>query len=344
MSSLCFDARDDTRLARGWPHCVELAIGHAHDKRPARSAVSLALTNGPKYYTLWPREVTHRFLRAMAVLRLDRDRLRGTIGRNARAALAREGAPTHDESKTWLTEATAGWAYFESSRTREFVFAIEALIGADDALDAIATGFENATLRMNRRGNMIYEQTFKAAIALATPFVGIRASKPAWAKYVSRIDEQRRRFDKPGWQGCVEAFDIVVGGASFIRRTFKPTPIWIDYVDDPAWVLAALEDNATVSCSVRAVAIAGLGAMKGLSRRKFAPPSLPSVMRDFGMIRSPEAVTFALSIVGRSSAKDTPLRWLVAHGDYAHDIVEAAAARGPHASIAKSVLRAITNR
>jgi len=61
-------------------------------------------------------------------------------------------------------------------------------------------------------------------------------------------------------------------------------------------------------------------------------------MRDFGMIRARETVELALSLVGRSTAKDAPAKWIAAHAEYAMPIVEAYASRG--STKAKAIISA----
>jgi hypothetical protein len=74
--------------------------------------------------------------------------------------------------------------------------------------------------------------------------------------------------------------------------------------------------------SVRLAKLAGVSVLDGLMKRKFSSPELVAALRDFGMVRAPEVVELALSLVGKSALKEAPLEWLVAHADYARPIVE----------------------
>ena len=127
--------------------------------------------------------------------------------------------------------------------------------------------------------------------------------------------------------------DASLHGRAGIDRWLGPTrrsSIAAEYAhDDPDYVRACVtegEDSAPIS--VRLVAIAGPSVMKNITRRKFYAADLQAVMRDFGMIRTPETVELALSLVGRTTAKDAPVKWIAAHADYAMPIVESFASRG----------------
>ncbi len=59
-----------------------------------------------------------------------------------------------------------------------------------------------------------------------------------------------------------------------------------------------------------------------LPTRKWPAVQMPAVVRDLGMIRAPEIVTFMASLVGKSSVKDAPITWLCAHADYARPVLD----------------------
>ena len=73
---------------------------------------------------------------------------------------------------------------------------------------------------------------------------------------------------------------------------------------------------------MRLAKLGGVSVLEGLVKRKFSSPELVAALRDFGMVRSPEVVELALSLVGKSALKDAPIEWLVAHADYAKPIVQ----------------------
>ncbi len=104
---------------------------------------------------------------------------------------------------------------------------------------------------------------------------------------------------------------------------------WVEYAhDDPDFVRACAVKEPKQSMSVRIVQLGGLETMKGLLKRKVSAPKQPAALRDFGMVRAPESVELVLSLVGKTSAKDAPLKWLVAHADYARPFVERSAKAG----------------
>jgi hypothetical protein len=54
------------------------------------------------------------------------------------------------------------------------------------------------------------------------------------------------------------------------------------------------------------------------------------------MVRAPEVVDFMLSLIGKSAAKDVPMKWFEAHADYARPIV--AKSKSPAAKAVASKL------
>jgi hypothetical protein len=73
---------------------------------------------------------------------------------------------------------------------------------------------------------------------------------------------------------------------------------------------------------VRLAAIGGSPVRAGLEARKWPARQMPSVVRDFGMIRDPAVAKLMLSLVGKASVKDGPLAWFRAHADYARPLLE----------------------
>jgi hypothetical protein len=177
---------------------------------------------------------------------------------------------------------------------------------------------------------------FKKAMAGAVGFLLLRASKDRAKKLTERLAAQHDRFATAAktdrrWRWCAEHFDMSLNGATGVKRAWpgRKSTIIAEYAhDDPDYVRECVAENPTAPMSVRLVAIAGADVMKGLAKRRWYAAELPSVMRDFGMVRTPETVELALSLVGKSAAKDAPIKWLAEHADYARPMVERAAKAG----------------
>lgn len=184
--SICFTPAQDELLAAGWPYMVAFADRHKDDKRAEKAAFTAA-RRGSKYDGVWPREVLYRYLRGKVALRFDRDVLQRDVPpRKYTQAVAIAGAPSKTEAKAWLQEGIGAFADQSEERVSEFVYAIEAIIGTDEALDAIATGFEATTTKPDRRGYLIYKPMFKRSVAKTIAFLFHRASKGAAARYKPR--------------------------------------------------------------------------------------------------------------------------------------------------------------
>ncbi len=349
MQRVCFDEADDVLRASGWPHRVIFVDGHPHEARADKFAFSALSSGVEKYHGVWPREVAYRYVRAIAASRFDRWRLKQEKKpRAAFKALSIAGPPTKAEAKSWLVDAVVSYADHEHIEAEEFVYLIEAIIGADEALDALATGFETATDKIDRRGRNFYQADFKGAVAGAIAFVALRASKSARARHLPRLAKEQVRFTKAAvktddFEFCAESLALSLEGSVAIKRRFGANAEklrYLDYAgDDPDWVRELVAANPEAGCTIRLVAIAGVAAMKNLANCAFSAGQLAPALRDFGMVRAPESVAFAISLLGRTSVKDAPIKWLIAHADYARPFVERAAKHGPNAAVARAALR-----
>jgi hypothetical protein len=139
---------------------------------------------------------------------------------------------------------------------------------------------------------------------------------------------------KRAYTEVFETIDYVTTGSAGVKRTMgKWVPLQVqplytcaslDFAaDDPEYVremVAKAEKKEPMS--VRVAWIGGPSVLEGLSLRKWPAAQLPSIVRDFGMLRDPEIVTLMLSLVGKSSVKDAPLTWFREHADYARPILE----------------------
>jgi hypothetical protein len=348
MSSLCFTKEEDARLARGWPHCVVFVDGHPHDARPLPSATAVVGNIDAKYRTEWPREVAYRFLRAGCITQFRKSNFADSkLTKATREILETPGPMSKDEAKRALADAVVSCEQHYAFKVQDFVYGIEALIGSDDALDALVTGFEASSTSLPASGGTPLHTYFKTYAAGALGMMLLRASPSAKKKLLPRLEAQAERFGAAGkkhrdWGWCGEHFDMSLHGAAGVKRVMTGS-VQMDYLvyahDDPDFVRDSAAALPKSAMSVRLVSIGGLALMKGLLARKFPAPALPSVLRDFGMIRAPEAAELALSLVGKASVKDAPLRWLVTHAELARPVVEEAAKRGAKSAVAKSVLK-----
>jgi hypothetical protein len=344
-SSICFSPAEDELLAAGWPYMVTFAEGHRDDKRPEQAALTAA-RRGSKYGGRWPREVLYRYLRGKVALRFDRDALQRDVPpRNYTRAVGVAGAPSKAEAKAWLQDGIGTFATEDTESVSSFVFGVETILGADETLDAIATGFEATTPKPDRRGYLIYKPAFKQSVAETVAFLFHRAGRSARAKYEPRFLQEQARYERAGQKDAdvgvvAEGFKLSLARAAGIKKwPGRAGAALLDYAaEDPKWVLSQLLAHPKNPCTVRTIAIAGLDGMEGLAGREFIPSSLGTVLRDFGMIRAPETVELVLSLLGRSSLKDEPLQWLLAHAPYAAPIVAAVAkGKGQKAALALSV-------
>ena len=322
---ITFTDEEQSMLDRGWPRMVRLIDGHAHDKDPEKAALAWGASwRGDTYHSEWPRAAA-----SLAV------RLGPRIAPKGKRRKPHAGAPEEILRKqlgVFSGDTT-------SDHAREWVFLVESLAGTEATLDAIADGFES----MRGEPRDVFALHFQTGVASAVGFVLLRAKNRK--KHTRRLEAFRATIatKKPHWRMAEGHLDASLNGRAGIDRWLGParrSVIAAEYAfDDPAYVQACVDEGEpSVPFSVRLAAIAGPDVMKNITRRKFYADDLQAVIRDFGMIRAPETVDLVLSLVGRTTAKDAPVKWIAAHAEYAMPILESYAARG--STRAKAVIAA----
>ena len=225
----------------------------------------------------------------------------------------------------------------------DVVFLVERIAGTTETLETIADAYEALDTRRVPSPAVV-------AAPATLAFLLLRASPSARAALQPRLEAQRERIARAGWDACVRSFDLSLRGAPFVKelvwRKRDPDLELLDYAaDDPEFVRLVVARHPFAKISVRAVKIGGPETASSLAPRclrAFPARAFPALLRDFGMVKSPETVDLALAFVGRTHVKDAPLRWLVAHAAYARPLVEASAKSG--SPIAKTVMRKLAGK
>jgi hypothetical protein len=338
---LCFKPEDDEALARGWPNCVVPVDGHKSDKSPAKSAMRVWQASDPIHFTEWPRETLYRFMRGAITTLFD---ARRTGLDDLVKAFDTPGAPSAKESLDALRQLFVEGYDTYRFKERDFVYAVETIAGTDATLMVIAEEIERSEIPAKNPG---LNHLCRAAVADCAAFLMLRASpkvvKDARARLARGL---AKRVLGEDFSYYFDSVDCVVHGAAGVKRTmgqyielevradsFGAT---LDFAgDDPAYVrdMFAQADKKR-AMSVRIAAIAGPEVLAGLELRKWPAAQMPSVVRDFGMVRDPAIVPFMLSLVGKSSVKEGPLAWFQAHAAYVKPILQKQKGDG-----AKMVLR-----
>jgi hypothetical protein len=332
---ITFTDQEQTLLDRGWPRMIRLVAEHPHDKNPARAALSwLETTTEDRYYAEWPREVAYRALRLGPQVRMKRGTAPATKIRPRELSLvAKDGPPARDETRAALALRVAKFTGATShQRATDDVYLAETILGADETLVAIAEGFESMKLA---RAD-VFTLRYKEAVASTLRFLLRRAKDRT--EHARRLGEQLARIrtlhtkSPQTWRMVLGYLDASLHGSAGVARFLGPrrhSLLWAEYADDVPFVRGFVDAcEKTAPMFVPVVAIAGAYAMKDITKRKWYAADLRAVMRDFGMIRAPETVDLALSLVGRTTVKDAPVRWIASHADFAMPIVEAFARKG----------------
>ncbi len=347
-ATLGFTKSDDELLAKGWPHLTRLLDDHRHDHAPEKFALAVVSATEPVYYSEWPREVACRFLRTGCVTQFKDKAGQGLTAR-VKAALSDSRPLEKAEAQRLLYEAALRGEEGQEFKVRDFVYGIEAVAGTDAALEAICSGLEDARLELPRNLADPMHTLFKGALAGTVGFLLLRASAAAKKKAVKRLTAVRERLKETkaeAWEPCAVNLDVSLEGAAAVKRAFagrQPDLQLVQYAhDDAAFVRRVVTEDPEQPLTVRHAAIGGPKVMEGLASRKFPLAQMPYLMRDFGMVKSPQTVELALALMPKASTKGTPRKWFEEHADYARPYLEKAA-RGAaeKARLAKAVFRQI---
>lgn len=324
---------------------ARLVDDHPHDKNATKSALAWLAAIDPKYRSEWPREVAYRAMRVGPVVQFVKtEYAQNAITAKSKAAVEKAGPLSKDEARARLVEVVASLdEHTYEFKVNDFVYLIEAVLGADETLDAIAEGFETSKPNVSAAGQGTPMESYvKTYVAGTLGFLLLRATS---TKVRGRLEEQRHRFQaiankSDDWAWCAQHFDFSLDGAAAVRRTvgmgWRINLKVAEYAhDDPdlvrEWVAKVPKDSMTV----RLAKIAGTSVLEGLAKRKLSSPELAVAVRDFGMVRSPDVVEFVLSLVGKSAVKDAPIQWLVDHADYARPIVARSKSTTAKAALAR---------
>jgi hypothetical protein len=333
---LCFTADDDEKLARGWPYLIVPVDGRKEDKT-AKAAEKAWYASDPIFFTEWPRKTLHRFLHAALPMWKGGDA-------RATAALENDAAPSADECLSGLRDRFRKGKYKGVFQYRDFVWGVEVIAGTDATLDAIVSEME----KVDQPGDSSLTRSptnTRAAMVEAAAFLLLRASRATAKKARERME---RVFAAPRDRTVEPYFatlDCVLHGREAVKRFSASFPSWsdaqslvwlevptgycaasLDFVaDDPSFVREMVVTNPKLhsdGMSVRVAALGGPEVLATLRARKWPAVQMPAVLRDFGMLRSPEVVTVMASLVGKSAMKAAAINWLKGHADYTRPILE----------------------
>lgn len=328
-TQLCFDEKDERKLARGWPNLIVPVDGLAQDKRPAAAAERAWGAIDPIYFTEWPRLTLHRYLHAamQTVYVQYTEQHWAAIQAGFQEADPPEAKDLLDALRRLFREGYDTYQFHE----RAFVYGTETLAGTDATLATIIDEMVHFTVPETNPG---LNHICRASLADTTHFLMLRAS-PAAAKAAREGLAKAAAFSGPrkGYDEYFEALDYVANGAAAVKRCMGK---WInlevtaysmgagaEYAgDDPEFVRECVKKaDKKAPMSVRVAWLGGAATLDGLEARKWRAAELPSVVRDFGMLRDPNVVNLMLSLVGKSSVKDGPIEWFRAHADYAKPLL-----------------------
>jgi hypothetical protein len=320
--TLCFRPEDDEKLARGWPNLIAPVDGLNQDKAPAKSALKWYMASDPIYFTEWPRQVLHRVLHLFAAGAFKKE--------GGMKALETSGPPKAESLLDAIGDMFETGMVNYAFHKRTLVYGTETIAGTDATLMAIANAFASSAWVTPAE---TLNESVRDTLVECAAFLFLRASP--------KVVEAAREKIVPlppatatAYEWCAQTIDCALHGAAGVKRAMRTKcPLEVGALvsnasaelagDDPDWVREMVVRAKPIEpMSVRIAHIAGPSVLANLSKRKWPSVKMPSIVRDFGMIRDPEIVTFMLSLVGKPSVKDAPLAWFRAHADYAKPILQ----------------------
>ena len=324
-----FSPEQDRLYALGWPHLRVLVDKHKLDKKPDETAKGV-LEVEPEPSSLfgveWPRETATRFVRAVP---------ESPKSAEWDAALAKPGPITPEEARKLVDRPLSPTLTRPQLQVADFILLLEALTSTELVADAILTRFERYQpkdwLSDNLRNAFFTAMTAPVALPAAyhLGFLFLRLPEAQRKKFRARTEALLKKA-QPGRPLHV-AFDLVLHGGEAVRRHRVKALCACHHVMDDANLVRMLSssDEHVLSLSPRFVYLGGVDCLDHYAARAKALPRW-MVLRfteEFGTIKHPKIVPIMLTLSGKKTAKDAPLRWFEAHAEFARPLLEEAAVR-----------------
>ena len=324
-----FSPEQDRLYALGWPHLRVLVDKHKLDKKPdetARSVLEVEPEPSSLFGVEWPREAATRFVRAVP---------ESPKSAEWDAALAKPGPITPEEARKLVDRALSPTLSRPQLQVADFILLLEALTSTEVVADAILGRFERYQpkdwLSDNLRNAFFTAMTAPVALPAAyhLGFLFLRLPEAQRKKCRARVDAllKKAQLGRP----LHVAFDLVLHGGEAVRRhRVKALCACHHVTDDPNLVrMLSVSDEHVLSLSPRFVYLGGFDCLDHYGERAKALPRW-MVLRfteEFGTIKHPKLVPIMLTLSGKKTAKDAPLRWFEAHAEFARPLLEEAAVR-----------------
>lgn len=347
IKPLCFTRADDELLALGYPHLRKLIDGHPDDGKKADATARLAATNGKpllKYRVDWPRGIAERFVRLSRNKWFQDWQARAPTPAEL-ASSAPAGSLSEDEARAILAHAVPFHGCTHGRRVQAVDFLLEQMVGTEVAVDAILGALEQLPRARFRSEDSPDRQL--GGHVLNVGHMLLRLTPARRAHHRARLEALWEAHHKgsEAWEVMMALDRVLHGAKAFVGWTgYDYLECHVHVLDDPQHLRAVIADKATIygGLDVRFVYLAGPEVLALTKKHRPSPAEVPTCLADLGMIHHPNVVAFFLEYVGKSSAKDAPIRWLRAHQELARPIVEHAA-RGSSAASekAKMVLAAL---
>jgi hypothetical protein len=335
-----FSPEQDRLYALGWPHVRVLVDKHKLDKKPDETARGVLEEPEPTslFGVEWPRETAHRFVRAVP---------ESVKSAEYEAALAKPGPVTPEEARKLIDRALSPTLTRPQLQVADFLLLLEAITSTEVVADAILSRFERYQSKDWLSDNLrnAFFTAMLAPVALPAAyhlgFFFLRVAETARKKYRARTDALLKKA-QPGRPLHV-AFDLVLHGGEAVRRhRVKALCACHHVTDDPNLVrMLSSTDEHVFSLSPRFVFLGGGDCLDHYAERAKALPRW-TVLRfaeEFGTIKHPKMVPIMLTLSGKKTAKDAPLRWFEAHAEFARPLLEEAAVRkSPQGEAARALI------
>jgi hypothetical protein len=336
MTTPCHTPADASLYERGYPYLVELVDGHKDDKKPSSIATRAFKNYWGPYHVKWPRLTAAAFVRASAAACGEWDKP------EVATAASATGAVSADEAKeivaAWLT---AKWSpsWFEAYHP---VTVLEAFVGADVVLDAIAEGLEKLA-KARRAGKDDDEAPSFFAYLCGLLLLRSERAKEHRAHLEAIYDDAVKQNLDEGEHTVRGALDLALHGNQGAARALANSHwqywYWYLFVDDAKVHLTRLADNWKSEWvpEARILFLAGPELVPVYTSKKALRQGkrLPDLLADFGMFADDRILELMIDMIGVKGAGEAPATYFKERAAYARPKLERLA-KGSSANAVKA--------
>lgn len=323
------NAEYEALFAKGWPHLRTLVSPHPHEKDAAKwAAKALDAYDPDVYHVAWPREVAHRFVRAMGAARPKEagDNIVFPSKADVAKRLQIAGPVAEKEARAIIEHVTHPRSCHKESAIRDLLFLLEAMVGAEPIVDSALSRYEAMKEKELDAGNphdLVY-------VAYWLGFLVNRLPEKTGAKHRARMTKLATAKKQTSVR---DRFQMVVGGVKGIKDSgWKPGLHIAHFANDPKFLI----EHAAIGGDELDMQLAYQGRepmLDAFAKRLRRVPAwrLPWLVDELAVVASPTATAMLKELTVKKAVAERALAALAARSGK-----DAAKASPPSGAAAKT--------